>query len=143
MGGFNFRLQKVLEHRERKEDEKKQTFVNARHEYLREKEILDTMYSTLDGCMNDTTEKSTGIFTYIAKHNYITFLEERIEDQIKKVRIYEEKMDEKKIEFQQSQKDRKVIDKLKENAHREYKINMDRLEQKQNDEFALYGYVRK
>lgn len=143
MKSFVFRLQKVLDYRMGVEDEKKQAFIKARLDYLREKDILDYLHEKLEGCYNDVTEKESSIFAYIAKYNYMTFLEEKKEDQVKKVQVYEEEMNKKKYEFTESQRDRKVIDKLKENALMEYRTSLDRLEQKQNDEFALYGYMRK
>lgn len=142
MERFTFRLQKVLDHRVRVEDIKKQVFIRARLSYLNEKKGLEKLQCSLNGCTS-TPVKSTGVLNYLAKYNYITLLEERIDNQSKVVKVCEDEMNEKKAEFEKSQKDRKVIDKLKENAYGDYNIFIDRLEQKQNDEFALYGYVRK
>lgn len=143
MQKFSFRLQKVLEHRIDVEEEKKRSFVKARNDYLREKEKLETLKRRLHEFSFEEFEKNTGIFTYIARYNYIAFLEERIEEQEKRLKLFEKAVNEKRHEFEESKKDRKVLDKLKENALKDYRINMDRLEQKQNDEFALYGYMRK
>jgi flagellar protein FliJ len=143
MARFVFRLQKVLDHRVRIEDLKKQEFIKARDAFLKEKGILEDLYKRLEECNAKTIEKSTGIFIYVARYNYITLLQERIEDQMKKVKLFEEEMLKKKYEFEESQKARKVIEKLKENAYDEFTKESDLVEQKQNDEFALYGHMRK
>lgn len=142
MARFKFRLQKVLDHRIRIEDAKKQAFVRSRQVYLKEKEKLDALKTELDICNSKPVIYGSPYF-YIAKYNYILLLDERIDDQEKVVAVRQEEMNAKKVEFESSQKDRKVIDKLKEKAAMDYNFEMDKLEQKQNDEFALYGYTRK
>jgi len=142
MARFAFRLQKVLEHRQRIEDDNKILFAKSRQVYLSEKEKLQMLYKKLEESRTDKVEKSTGIFTYIAKYNYMLLLEKRIEEQTKRVKACENDMLIKKNKLEESRKSRKVIDKLKENTYKQYMRNMERLEQKQNDEFALYGYMR-
>ena len=141
--GFAFRLQKVLDHRVRVEDIKKQTFAANRLAYLKEKENLDIMQGKLNEHVSNTAAKKSNIFNYVSHYNYMTLLEKWIEDQSIRVRLSEEEMNKKKLEFEESQKDRKVIDKIKENSFKEFKLNSDKLEQKHNDEFALYAYMRK
>lgn len=143
MGRFVFRLQKVLDHRVRVEDEKKRAFVKARLAYLKDKEKLDNLKRELDECNSKGIEAHLKQFQYIIRLHYIELLEERIEDQAMVVKVREDEMNSKRKEFEASQKDRKIIDKLKEKAQREYNISADRMEQKQNDEFALYGYTKK
>ncbi|KPU44691.1 flagellar biosynthesis chaperone [Oxobacter pfennigii] len=143
MAGFVFRLQKVLEHRMRLEDEKKQAFVKSRQEYLKELDVLNTLKDKLDECLSCGWKNSMNIFSYISKQNYIVFMEDNIEDQEKRLSVLETIMERKKTEFNESQKNRKVLEKLKEKAYKEYMQEQDRVEQQQNDEFALYGYTRK
>lgn len=143
MARFAFRLQKVLDHRLRIEDEKKRVFANSRKIYLSEKEKLEMLYRKHEESSTDKVEKTTGVFSYIAKYNYMLFLEKRIEEQIQRVKACENDMMSKKSQLEESQRNRKVLDKLKENAFKQYMLNIEKLEQKQNDEFALYGYVRK
>lgn len=143
MKGFVFRLQKVLDHRMRVEDEKKLSFVESRANFLRESKKLDELKKELDDFSSKPIKGFSTSLQYIMTFNYISLLDERIEEQLKVVKAKKDEMDIKKVQYENSRKDRKVIDKLKENAHREYSIQMDKLEQKQNDEFALYGYTRK
>jgi len=49
----------------------------------------------------------------------------------------------KKDELTKSTADRKVIEKLKEKAKDEFNLEVGQKEQKLNDGFALFSYVRK
>lgn len=143
MKKFVFRLQKVLDQRLRAEDEKKREFVKARIAYTKEKEKLDGLREELLDCNLKLVDSFSGSFKYIVKYNHISLLEDRIKDQELVVKFMEQEMDSKRAEFEKSKKDRKVIEKLKENSQNEYNTFIDKQEQKLNDEFALYGYVRK
>lgn len=144
MKGFDFRLQKVLDHRQGVEENSKQIFVKSRLEYLKEKEKLDQlkqeMYRELETARD---AKKVNAFYYINRQNYIAALEDKIKDQEKRALVFHQNMEKKREAFRESQKDRKVIEKLKEKAYGEFVSESERLEQNQNDEFALYGYVRK
>jgi flagellar FliJ protein len=143
MTGFVFRLQKVLDHRIRIEDARRQAFIMARQGYLNEKELLASLEQKLVELNSRSVEKTSGVYTYIAAINYGALLEERIEKQSGKVQSAMEEMDKKRVKFEESQKDRKVLEKLREKALEEYLELQDKAEQNRNDEFALYGYVRK
>lgn len=142
MGRFVFNLQKVLDHRMRIEDAKKQDFIKSRLVYMKEKDTLDVLRYKLDECISNPASYKDS-YSYITRYNYMVMMEDMIKDQEKVVSVREGEMNEKKLLFESSQKDRKVMDKLKEKASAYYNLEMDRFEQKQNDEFALYGYVRK
>lgn len=142
MGGFTFRLQKVLDHRSRIEEVKKQAFAESRIKYFNEKQKLDLLHSRLEE-FNQQDYNGDSAFSYLVSYNYMMGLEKKIEEQQKVVTVRHDEMEEKKNDFTQSRKDRKVIDKLRENALNRYKTEMDKIEQKQNDEFALYRYVKR
>lgn len=142
MGPFAFRLQRVLDYRTTIEDQKKQEFMKSRLDYIKEREKLDGLKNRLEGCIQNGWNFSDA-FHYRVMNNYITFMTEKINSQNEVTKSAEKKVDEKKAEYTESRRNRKVIDKLKENAFKDYKKNSDSIEQKQNDEFALYGYMRK
>jgi flagellar FliJ protein len=143
MKGFTFRLQKVLDHRIDVEDTKKDEFVKSRMEYIKQQEHLESLKQEIARTNKIKPKKSTNIFSYITMNNYKTALNEKTEIQEKRVDIYRESMNQKKEEFLESKRDRKVIEKLKDKAHNEFTIDQNKSEQKQNDEFALYGYMKK
>lgn len=143
MKGFTFRLQKVLDNRERVEDEKKISFVKSKNAYLKEMQKLGELKDELEGYILKPRTNYSSVSEYLIMYNYISSLEAKIQVQFDIVKTREDEMESKKAQFEESRKDRKVLDKLKENAFREFNISFERLEQKQNDEFALGGYVRK
>lgn len=142
MDSFDFRLQKVLDYRIKIEDKKEQEFIKSRADYLQQKEKLDSLNEELQSCIQKGWVFSDA-FHYQAMYNYVTYMNEKIDRQHEETRLAKEAMDAKKSEYTDSRRDRKVIDKLKENAFSSYKKDLESIEQKQNDEFALYGYVRK
>ena len=143
MKGFIFRLQKVLDHRIDVENNKKDEFVKSRMEYIKQQEHLESLKQEIIKANKIKPKKSTNISSYITMNNYKTALKEKTEAQKKKVDIYRESMNQKKEEFLESKRDRKVIEKLKDKAYKEFIIDQNKNEQKQNDEFALYGYMKK
>lgn len=142
MDSFDFRLQKVLDYRIKIEDKKEQEFIKSKADYLQQKEKLDSLNEELQSCIQKGWVFSDA-FHYQAMYNYVTYMNEKIDRQHEETRSAKEAMDAKKSEYTDSRRDRKVIDKLKENAFNSYKKDLESIEQKQNDEFALYGYVRK
>lgn len=142
MNPFVFRLQNVLDYRKTIEAQKEQEYSKTRSDYLKEKEKLEGLQRKLQSC-TQSDWGYTDAFHYQAMYNYMEFMAEKIDSQIEITDRTEGKMNEKKAEYTDSRKDRKIIDKLKENAFKDYKHESDSAEQKQNDEFALYGYMRK
>ena len=74
---------------------------------------------------------------------YIEFLNKKIETETEKLNTLKDKFDEKKKELLKSTSDRKVLEKLKEKAKAEFEFEENKKEQKLNDDFALFSYVRK
>ena len=142
MGSFTFRLQKVLDYRNILEDQKEQEFIKSRIDYIHEKDKLNNMYEEMQAFIQEDRFFSDA-FHYKTRYNYMTNMIEKIDKQQEITEAAEETMDGKKSEYTDSRKDRKVIDKLKENAFADFKKGSSSAEQKQNDEFALYGYMRK
>lgn len=142
MARFVFRLQKVLDNRIRIEDIKKQEYIKLRRKYIHEKEKLDILKQKLDEFIKKPSKNNEALYTYISSYNYITLLEERIKIQTEVIKKCERELEIKRLEFEESQKNRKVLEKLKQNAKNEYDTEIDKIEQKQNDEFALYGFIR-
>ncbi|HAZ37474.1 MAG TPA: hypothetical protein DCY71_06440, partial [Clostridiaceae bacterium] len=75
--------------------------------------------------------------------NYIDFMDDKIENQMAEIKKAEDELAIKKDELTKSTADRKVIEKLKEKAKDEFNLEVGQKEQKLNDGFALFSYVRK
>lgn len=106
----------------------------------------EKLCSDLINKKNDILERKVNIKSGIECHNYaiyIEFLNKKIESETDKLNILKKKFEEKKKELLKSTSDRKVLEKLKEKAKSEFEFEENKKEQKQNDDFALFSYIRK
>lgn len=141
MEAFNFQLQKVLDYKEKIEEKKKEEFVKAlKLQLAQEKELkhyIDTKNASKDYFYD---LKTSGDFQNFSR--YIEFLDNKIEDSKYKLVKATEQLEIKKQELIKSTSDRKVLDKLKEKAKQDFDAESNRKEQKLNDDFALFSYVK-
>lgn len=141
MEKFHFRLEKLLEIRRELEDESKIQFKNAQDEKVKAEEELQSLkekYKEVSKNKNCST-----IFEYKIVNNYINFLDKRIEEEKINLKNKTIAVEEKRKELIDKQRDRKAVEKLRENKYLEYVKESQAIEQKNNDEFALYGFIRK
>ena len=138
--GYKFGLQKLLEIREDREEESKRKFTESQ----REKQRTENELSNL----KDNYHKYKGIkpgediIYQKVKRNYLFALESGISTKEKELVLRERDLEFKRIDLKQKQIDRKTVATLKENQYNSYIKEQNRIEQINNDEFALYGYIR-
>ncbi len=141
MDAFSFRLQKVLDYKEKIEEKKKEEFVKAlKHQLEMEQELqhfVDTKSSSNELIYG---LKSSNDFQNFSR--YIEFLDNKIENAKYKLEKATEQLELKKQELIKSTSDRKVLDKLKERAKQDFDAESNKREQKLNDDFALFSYVK-
>ena len=141
MSNFKFKLQKLLDIRVNEEEESKLFYSKAQNQ----KNIVENKLHELENNYKKYSDISRAKDTISQKitMNYLSYLNTTIKDT-------EKELEAKKIELEKAKKD--FIDKrikirslevLKENKILEIKKEEERLEQISNDEFALYGYIRK
>lgn len=141
MEAFSFKLQKVLDYKERIEEKKKEEFVNAlKYQFAMEQELK--YYIDTKGASNEFIYglKSSNDFQNFSR--YIEFLDNKIENAKYKFAKATEQLELKKQELIKSTSDRKVLDKLKERARQDFEAEINKREQKLNDDFALFSYVK-
>lgn len=138
--GYKFKLQKLLEIRETREEEKKIIFMEANREKLKVEQNLESLennyykYSTMD-ISSSTYERKI-------QQNYLNLLYSSIEATAVTLEEKTQELEEKRLDLVSAQVERKTVEILKEKQKKEFLEEQDRLEQLQNDEFALYGFVR-
>ena len=138
--GYKFSLQKLLEIREEKEEESKRLFTESQ----RQKQITENELSN----MRDSYDKYKGIrpgedvIYQKIKRNYILALESGIKNKEKELVVKSREVEVRRIDLKQRQVDRKIVETLKEKQYRAFIKEQDRIEQINNDEFALYAYMR-
>ena len=140
MKKYEFRLQKLLDIRIDKEDESKREFQSARKKSLKIKEKLDYLKESYDKYKDISNVDS--IVQQKITHMYLKSLTYSIEDTSSELKASEKIVDEKRNELKKRQIDRKTVDILKDKEKAIFIKEQNRIEQKQNDEFGLYGFIR-
>jgi flagellar FliJ protein len=140
MGKYKFRLQKLLDIRIDKEEESKREFQQAKRESLKVKEKLDLLKANYEKYNNMSNFKS--VIEQKITHKYLKALVYSIDKAKIELKDKEKVVEMKRNELQKRQIDRKTVDILKEKQETAFIKEQNRIEQKTNDEFALYGFIR-
>lgn len=140
---FRFRLQKVLEHRKRLEDEAKRKYFEAMARTQEAKDKLESMYKAID----DSRQRAHRMQSSGGGHEMILSLQDidlfirgqnlRIEQQRKVVR---ECMQVEEVEQEHliaAAKDRQALEKLREKKLQEFKEGLDRKEAMEVDDLNI------
>ena len=141
MSNFKFKLQKLLDIRVNEEEESKLFYSKAQNQKnivenkLHELEKNYKKYSDISRAKDTISQKIT--------MNYLSYLNTTIKDTEKELEAKEIELEKAKKDFIDKRIKRRSLEVLKENKILEIKKEEERLEQISNDEFALYGYIRK
>ncbi|KRQ87056.1 flagellar biosynthesis chaperone [Caloramator mitchellensis] len=141
MEKFKFKLQNVLDYRSDVEERIKREFAAALQNYIQQEKILNELINTKD----QNLFKPKNFKTVVEYQNYtrfMEFLEQRIESQRENINRAKEKLNKKREELIKATKDKGIIEKLKEKAYDEFLFEEGKKEQKLNDDYALYSYIR-
>ncbi|ADK14094.1 flagellar export protein FliJ [Clostridium ljungdahlii] len=140
MGKYRFRLQKLLDIRIDKEEESKREFQQAKRESLNVKEKLDLLKANYEKYNNMSNFKS--VIEQKITHKYLKALVYSIDKAKIELKDKEKVVEMKRNELRKRQIDRKTVDIIKEKQETAFIKEQNRIEQKANDEFALYGFIR-
>lgn len=140
MGGYKFRLQKLLDIRLDKEEECKKEFREAQSN----KNIVEQKLLDLKGKQKLYGGYKTGesLVDQKIKQIYLTSLSNSILDTTIELEQRNSILEEKRIMLKEKQIERKTVETLKEKELKAYIKEQDLIEQRSNDEFALYAFVR-
>ena len=141
MSNFKFKLQKLLDIRVNEEEESKLFYSKAQNQ----KNIVENKLHELENNYKKYSDISRAKDTISQKitMNYLSYLNTTIKDTEKELEAKEIELEKAKIDFIDKRIKRRSLEVLKENKILEIKKEEERLEQISNDEFALYGYIRK
>ncbi|WP_298837144.1 flagellar export protein FliJ [Clostridium sp.] len=137
---YKFRLQKLLDIRKDYEDKSKIQFKEAQ----REKDLVE---KDLNG-LKEKYQNHRNIDCYESivhqkiKQNYLNALNFAID---KNTAVLEDKdkiLEEKRQELKKCQVEKKTVEILKEKQKSAFLKEQDLIEQKSNDEFALFAFIR-
>jgi flagellar FliJ protein len=140
MSGFNFRLQKILDIRYDKEEESKRIFRKAQDE----KNVVEQKLDNLTESYNkySKVDMSCSMVERKIKQNYCNVLHFNINETTEELTQKVEELELKRDQLKQRQIERKTVEILKDKQKQAYLKEQSSIEQKANDEFALYGFIR-
>lgn len=139
--GYKFSLQKLLEIREEKEEESKRNFTESQKAMETTKEQLEKLQNSYEEYKG--IKPGEDVIYQKVKRNYLMALENGIKEKSKELEFRKKDLEFKRNDLKKKQIDRKTVQSLKEKQYAAFIKEQNRIEQLNNDEFALYGYVRK
>jgi flagellar FliJ protein len=141
MKKFDFKLQKLLDIRMDDEEKSKISFKKAQDEKIIAEKNLETLNS------NYTKYGETRIFGSVVEQKiiqvYLNSLSLCIDEANAEVQKKDMLLEKKRQDLKEKQIDRKTVEILKEKQLDKFNKEENRIEQLANDEFALYGYMRR
>lgn len=137
---YKFRLQKLLEIREKEEEESKILFMQATNEKKKVEFQLENLKDNYNKYSSINNFSST--FERKIQHNYLNLLTNSIDSTVFTLKEKSKVVEEKRVELINAQVNRKTVEILREKKKKEFMQEETRVEQLQNDEYALYGFIR-
>ncbi|MHC1682497.1 MAG: flagellar export protein FliJ [Clostridiaceae bacterium] len=140
MNNFNFRLKKLLDIRNDKEEESKREFKKAMDEKVK---VEDKLSDLKDVYHEERQNKSTGtIVDRKIREKYLQMLDLKIEETCEELVMKEGILTDKRNDLILKQREKKTVEILKDKQYEEFVKEQNAVEQRNNDEFALYGFIR-
>ncbi len=146
MKGFKFKLQTLLDVKEKMEEQKKIELGKANQKLLKEQEKLNSFVQSKIEAIEQQRNLAfakINVVMYSNYGNYISKLEKSIEEQRKKVKIEEKNVEKAKENLIEVIKERKSYEKLREKKLDEFKREALSKEQKSADEIVTYKHSKK
>lgn len=141
MRAYNFSMERVLEWREDLERDSMEKFAAKQNELQKEKSVLMGIKSEYENLKKGATEfnKTNDIRNM---HLYKQVLLDKMDQQNLVVNEKSKELEERRVELVDAQKDRKIMEKLKEKDYMNYQNEVRVFEQKQLDEMAVLKFKR-
>lgn len=140
MTKYKFKLQKLLDIKIKEEEASKLEYTKAQND----KKILEENIKSLNSDYKrySNFNESEDTISQKIRSNYLYFITQTIEECNNMLVEKEKKLSEAKDNFIEKQINRKSLETLKENKLTKLRKEEERKEQIENDEFALYAYIR-
>lgn len=140
MEQYKFRLQKLLDIRSQKEEESKRNFKDAQTDKLRVEKKLNELKENYKKYRQ--TPQSESVIEQKIRYVYLNTITFSINETHQELNKKEKVLEEKRDDLKQKQIERKTVETLKEKQKEAFFKEQNLIEQKANDEFALYGFIR-
>lgn len=136
MATYKFKLEKVLEWREDGEKQEAKAFAVIINELQGQEEALEKLKITYEKIKADIL-KLRNINEIKQQYMFKQMIENQIEAQLILIENTKLKLEKQRLELLEAQKNRKIMEKLKEKDYSLYQENMLLAEQKELDEMAV------
>lgn len=134
-------MEKILEWRTDIEKTTMEEFATLQNDLQHEKMLLTGLQSQY-AKSKENNLTSCNVNELMHQHLYIQTIEEKIEEQTQIIYIKKDLVEESRIELVAAQKDRKIMEKLKEKDENNYLEEVKLMEQKELDEMAVLRFNR-
>ena len=146
MKKFKFKLETVLNVKEKKEEQLKHELLKLQALRIQEEQLLaeakeKRAYISME--KSNENKKGTDIQSLIHFEQYLGVLLRKIDDTKKNIKVLEKKADIKREEVVEASREKKVFEKLKEKQFGEFLKVVNENEQKVLDEMAVSKFNRK
>ena len=138
-----YKLQKVLEIKNKMERQAKSVYAEANLKLNQEQEKLEQMIIEKKRLEDHYRELATGTLApleLMESRRAIDFQRERIKGQLVEIRVAQKNLDLARARLSESVKERKTHEKLRENAFEEFLAELSAEEKKEIDEVVSYRF---
>lgn len=139
MKNFKFRLQSVLEQRERRETQAKQTFAEAQGALRRGEQLLEEMREVRQALLDELCRRRAGVFDAFETRlyqDYMQVIAQSISDQEAYVRGLSSSCEAQKLHLVGASRDRQALDSVRDRHQQAHTLLAQRAEQGVMDELA-------
>lgn len=143
MAKFIYRLQNVLDVKLKLENQARTNFSLAAAKVNDEEERLSALYAEKTDYEDDYRKKSSGklnVFELKQARDNISYIDGRITAQKKNVEMAKKSLEIARFQLNEAMKERKIHEKLKENAFEEFMHEENEAEKKEIDQLVSFRY---
>lgn len=137
---FHFPLQKVLNLREHKEEQKSIELGKAKAEMNKIQKKLDDLHVKKNDFLQDenrSQSRSTNLNSLRIKSGYMQQMNTSIEQNNVAMRDKKKKVKQRRDDLLVAVKDKKIVEKLKERKQEEHKMHVHKADAKRDDDVAI------
>lgn len=146
MAGFHYKMQNILNIKEKMESQAKMDFSRAQMKLNQEKEKLAALRERRAGYFAEAVTLRSGglrVRDILDNREAIARMDEYIEAQTAEVVVTDKIVEEARMRLQEVMQERKTQEKLREKAFEEFMKEENAKESKEIDELTSYTYGRK
>ncbi|MCR5127077.1 MAG: flagellar export protein FliJ [Lachnospiraceae bacterium] len=146
MAKFNYRMQNILQLKEKMEEQERNNFAARRRALTEEEEKLQALIDKRNAVAEEGRRlRQTVIDVRSIRENedLQRYAEEQVKQQRIKVRVAEKSLDAARAKMQEAVQERKIHEKMREKAFERFIAEMNAAEVKEIDELTSYVYGTK